>query len=493
MSAKLRTILNGNSGELLCLVAGALLTPAFAPFALWPTALLSLALLFVVIDGNHSSRGLLRGWLFGAGLFGSGASWIYVSIHTYGAASPVLAAALTAIFCLTLALFCALPVWVYLRWFGNSRSKSLAFAALWTLCEMLRSWVLTGFPWLLTGTSQIDAPLQGYFPLLGVHGVSLVLVFTAATIAQSWRKQWPSLAALVLIWLSGPLLNNIDWTIAAKAPVQITLVQSNIPQQIKWQRSELQKILDIHADLSETAWGSDIIVWPEAAIPTLSQNVQPFLNMLDARARATGSTLITGIPVMRTDGAGERKTFNSVLALGSGEGVYHKRRLVPFGEYVPFEDWLRGLIAFFDLPMSSFSRGPADQSLIRAGDLKVTAAICYEIVFPDLIAKNVKNSGLLLTVSNDTWFGASIGPLQHLEMARVRAIENRRPLARGTNNGISALIGRRGIIIVQGQQFSRELIQGELTPSYGLTPFSRWGSVPVLIACILCLALTRHR
>jgi apolipoprotein N-acyltransferase len=482
---------NGVGGHLLCLFAGAILTLSFAPFAIWPAAPISLALLFALISGSSPALGLLRGWLFGVGLFISGVSWIYVSIHTYGSASPLLASTLTLIFCLMLALFCALPVWVYLRWFSGGRVQFLAFSAAWTLGELFRSWALTGFPWLLVGTSQIDAPLQGYFSLIGVYGVTLLVAISASAVVKGWRKQRLALIAVLLFWSAGPLLDRIDWTTPVKTPVVVALIQSNIPQELKWRSSELQRIVDIHVEMSKDAWGSDLVVWPEAAIPTFRSRIEPLLANLDALARVNGSTLIIGIPSQGTDKNGNQATFNSVIALGNGEGQYFKRRLVPFGEYVPLEEWLRGLIAFFDLPMSDIVSGPETQPLISAGTLKIATAICYEIVYPDQVAADAQNSNFLLTVSNDTWFGTSIGPLQHLEMARVRAIENRRPVVRATNNGVSALIDGNGKIVARGKQFSREIIRGELMPRNGGTPFGLWRSLPVLILCLMLLILVR--
>jgi apolipoprotein N-acyltransferase len=198
------------------------------------------------------------------------------------------------------------------------------------------------------------------------------------------------------------------------------------------------------------------------------------------------TTLITGIPYRPE---GEQHYHNSILALGQGDGVYHKQRLVPFGEYVPMEGVLRGLIAFFDLPMSAFTAGPTGQAPLRAGAFRVAPYICYEIVYPDLVASGARDADLLITISNDSWFGDSIGPLQHLQMAQMRALENGRYLIRGTNNGVSAIINAQGEIVVASDRFVTTTLQGQVEAMLGSTPFSRFGSTPVIAGCALGLAL----
>ena len=181
--------------------------------------------------------------------------------------------------------------------------------------------------------------------------------------------------------------------------------------------------------------------------------------------------------------------YNSVTALGQGSGVYHKQHLVPFGEYVPLEDLLRGLIAFFDLPMSAFSSGPADQPPLRAGPYRVAPSVCYEVVYPELVARSARNSDLLLTISNDSWFGNSIGPLQHLQMAQMRALENGRYMIRGTNNGVSAIIDQRGQIVARSEQYVEETLRGEVEVMLGNTPFGSFGVTPVIAGCGITLLL----
>jgi apolipoprotein N-acyltransferase len=232
--------------------------------------------------------------------------------------------------------------------------------------------------------------------------------------------------------------------------------------------------------------GHDIVVWPEAAIPNIYQRTRSYLDPIARRSALTDTTLILGIP---NRPAGEERIYNSVVALGHGEGRYLKRRLVPFGEYVPLEYYLRGMIDFFDLPMSFMSSGPEGQAPLRAGAFRIAPSICYEVVYPDLVAAGARDAELLVTVSNDSWFGRSIGPLQHLQMARMRALENGRYLIRGTNNGVSAIIDHRGQLLASTGQFVEASLVGEVMPMLGRTPFASFGSIPVVAGCGLALLL----
>ena len=212
------------------------------------------------------------------------------------------------------------------------------------------------------------------------------------------------------------------------------------------------------------------------------------LEPMNSQLALLDSTLVTGIPTRDATGR-----YNSIIALGAGSGTYHKQKLVPFGEYVPFERWLRGVIDFFDLPMSQFIAGPEIQSPLVAGDLAIAPFICYEIVYPDFVQRHAANADVLITISNDTWFGRSIGPWQHFQMARFRAAELGRDLIRGTNDGISALITADGAISVTASQFSESVITGSIQPRSGHTPFGTTGSLPVWVFALITLVLGRDR
>ena len=475
-------------------VAGALLTLSFAPFGLWPAGIAGVALFGYTLSTCSPRLGAVRGWLFGAGLFGTGASWVYVSIHVYGAAPVPLAVFLTFLFCAGLALLPAAFAAAYAAWVRPlPGGMLLGFPALWVLFEWLRSWLLTGFPWLYLGYAHLDSWLAGWAPVGGVYAVSFMVALTASCCFLAWRSGRPAAlliytAILAVLWGGGRLLGGVEWVApASELPLSAALYQPNIPLEKKWDRRYYRDILRRYQTAVGPQLEHAIVLWPESAIPRLYRDARPFLDPVGRRAAAADSTLITGIPTATEAG----DYHNSILALGQGSGLYHKQRLVPFGEYVPLERWLRGLIAFFDLPMSNFSRGPAGQPPLRAGSYRAAPFICYEIVYPGLVARGSRAADLLVTISNDTWFGASIGPLQHLEMARMRALENGRYLLRGTNNGVSAIIDHRGRVRARSAQFEATTLVGDARAMLGHTPFTSFGPLPTIGACLLTLLLLK--
>jgi apolipoprotein N-acyltransferase len=324
-------------------------------------------------------------------------------------------------------------------------------------------------------------------PIGGVWAATLATTLTAGAIAlmiqASERKpgqQLYAIACLSLIWGGGYWLNSIDWVKPSGKTLTVAMIQPNIPQQLKWRPEQLKPTLQLLADDSAKVWGHDLVIWPEAAVPMLYQRAKPFLAKMSQQAEQHNSTLITGIPYRRSieqDGTKRTIYHNSIVASGlqQSQSIYFKQRLVPFGEYVPLEPLLRGVIDFFDMPMSNFRPGGSDQSLLVTQQAKLLPLICYEVVYPDLSQRHAADSDILLTVSNDAWFGASIGPLQHLQMAQMRALENGRWMLRATNNGVSAIIDHRGRIIARSEQFKHQTLTGNVDIMQGTTPWARLG------------------
>lgn len=519
----MNVLLNLKLKWLLFPIAGVMQTLSLSPFNWWPLGILSIALIMLGMNGATPKKNFLYGWLFGLGLFGSGVSWVYVSIHNFGNAPPVLAAALTVIFVAAIALFPAFTFWLFRRLFnGQDRWSVLTFPAIWVLGDWFRSWFLTGFPWLYLGYGHLDTPLSGWASLIGVHGITFICCLSGSAIwyflthslfikrlfkaqqdnqsdtalhAQDVRKVLPAsfIFFAVILWVAGAFSSTMKWAhIKNNTPITIAAVQANIPQELKWTRGYRLKTIEIYQSLSEPHWGKSLIIWPETAIPILHDQAGFIIESLSTQAKDSGSTLISGIPYReKNSDTGRYTIYNSIASIGQGDGIYHKQRLVPFGEYVPLENLLRGLIAFFDLPMSSFSAGQPDQQALKESYHSVTPYICYEIVYPDFVASNARHADYLLTISNDSWFGHSIGPLQHLEMAQMRALENERYVVRGTNNGISAIITPEGRIQSQSEQFVRTVLTGEVYAMGGHTPFNRLGSTPILLICALILIIRR--
>lgn len=465
---------------LLAASAGVMIPLGLAPFNLWPLSIVGLTLLALLLDGQAVPAVLQRSFAFGAGMYGVGVSWIYVSIHNFGGASILLAGFLTLLFVMFIAAMFTIPFYVYGRWFSRySTSMLLAFPACWLLGEWFRYWFLTGFPWLYPGYGHLHTPLAGWAPIVGVMGVGFILVFTAGVTAQWIKQKKPSRSILIAsvlmcsLWGTGEYLKTQSWTTIDAKPINVAMIQPNIAQEMKWQAEYAQPTLDLLQQLSADAWDDDWIIWPEAAIPLTYNQALPFLNEMNQRAADTHTGLVTGIIY---DDQNTNRYFNSIAGFGDAMGMYHKRRLVPFGEYVPLEDWLRGLIQFFNLPTSIISMGPDDQRGISINGISVAPAVCYELVYPDLFAQSALDANVLLTISNLGWFGDSIGPRQFMQMAQMRALETGRYLVYSTNNGSSAFINERGEIINASSAFTTTTLEGKVYSASGVTPFMRWGS-----------------
>tara|TARA_R110000824_G_scaffold50961_1_gene142038 strand:+ start:32904 stop:34385 length:1482 start_codon:yes stop_codon:yes gene_type:complete len=468
---------------LAALVAGGFTTLTASPFELWWLGPVAIGLLYTGLHTLTPAQAALKGWLYGVALFASGTSWVYVSIHDYGYTGVPLAVFLTVLFVTILALFFAGTFWLYRR-FTSARLAFISFAGAWVLGEVLRTYLFTGFPWLLLGSGYVDSPLAAWAPVGGVYLLSLLVALSGALGAELLlRRRWWALAPLAAIWLV-PLALPQQWTTPADEPTRVALLQGNLPQLLKWTPEGQREAANTYSELTrEVADDVDLIIWPETALPMMETQARPVLERVQSNL-PPDVALLTGI-VQRDD---QERYFNSVIGVGNVEGSYQKEHLVPFGEYLPLESVLRGAIDFFDLPMSTFTKGEHEQTPMQAAGINIGNAICYEIIYPQLVARRAQDSGVIMTVSNDTWFGASIGPHQHLQMARLRALENGRYVVRATSNGITAIIDPEGHIVERAPQFETTLITGEFYAMEGLTPFTRTGSWPAwLLAGMLLL------
>ena len=464
------------------LAAGALLPFGLAPYDLWPLTLVSAAGLYWVLT-REGARPLRDGWFFGVGKYGLGASWIYVSIHEYGDAAPPLAAFLVAVFVAGMALFPAVAAWLFVRFRPtNATVVAIWFATVWVLLEWLLTWFLTGFPWLFAGYAMLDTPLEALAPVGGVLLVSFAAVLTAACLV-GWRK-WTSWAVAALPWIAAWLVADVVWTESGAAH-RVALVQGDIPQEVKWE-PDAGMIFERYASLSAPFWDRDLVLWPEAVFYAGTGAAGSFLSAMSERAEGA---LVLGV-VIGEDAPGGAKYYNAAVATGAGNGVYRKQRLAPFGDFVPFEGILRGLIGFFDLPMSGLSPGEPGQPPLRgANGIMLGMAICYEIAYPELVRHRAKGADALVTLSNDTWFGESIGPLQHMQIARMRALENGRYVLRATNNGVTAIVDESGRVTAALPQFEPGVLTGVFRRATGATPFSRFGSILVVAPLMLFLVV----
>ncbi len=476
--------------RLICFVFGVLTTLAFAPFHFSPgTALFVLPLLFVCLTVSPRDAGGHAFW-YGFGLFLSGTYWIYISVVVFGGA-PVWIALL-----LMLGLTVIMSLWLFAAGWLISRLTHgepilllIVVPAAWVLVEWLRGWVLTGFPWLAFGYAHVDSPLGGLAPVLGIYGISFAVMVSASAILSTilcrGRQRIVALAMVFLPWLLGASLQLIDWTEADGDSVRVTILQAGVSQDQKWLPENRQPTLDYYRDSTRIATDSDIVVWPEVAVPSLSSYEQGFIAQLQSDARENGQTILFGI-LEDEQVRGERLIYNSVILVdGGARQSYRKRHLVPFGEYFPVPDRVRDLLRMLSLPHSDITKGDDQQPLLGSiGGPRLAVQICYEDAYGAEQLYALPEAGILINVSNDAWFGDSIAPHQHLQIARMRSLEFGRPAVRATNTGISAFIDHRGELLQTGPQFEETSMTAEVQPRRGATPYVSMGNLPILLLCL---------
>ncbi len=464
-------------------LAGGASVAAFGDWNLYPLALAALAFLFFTWTRAGTPRAAAAlGFAFGAGLFLGGVSWVYVSLHDFGLMPAPLAAAATLLFCLYLALFPAAVGYLQARIPAALPLRlMLVIPALWAAAEWVRSWLFTGFPWLVLGYSQIDGPLAGFAPMLGVLGVSFVAAVAAGAAVglvsggRARDVRFTAAGALVLLAAAGWGLRSVEWTAPAGEPLAVSLVQGNIPQELKFVDGRFEATLATYAALVERAAGR-LVVLPETAFPRFLHEIpREYLDRLKGLLAARDGDVLVGVPILDPD----RRYYNAVVSLGAQPlQAYAKSHLVPFGEFVPPGfGWVVGVLR---IPLSDFSRGADTQRPLDVAGQRVAVNICYEDAFGPEIIRQLPEASLLVNVSNVAWFGDSAAPAQHLRIARMRALETGRTMLRATNTGVTAVVDPRGRVAARLPAFTEGVLEARVEGRTGATPYVRTGNAPVL-------------
>ena len=467
---------------LIALLLGAIATLGFAPFSFWPAPVLALAMLFVLCADRGWKKAALLGWLFGLTHFASGIYWVFISTHVYGGAPAWLGVLLVVVLCVYLAIYPALVCGIAARLvFWRSAGGWLLVPALWLSSELLRGWVYTGFPWLSLGYVALDMPAERIAPLIGTHGLSFLFAASAYGVSRSfsasgWQRPFAlGIALLPLIGVLAPVPEY--WTQDSAPPLRVAIVQGNVPQDQKWDLSATEEILQRYRAMTLAAADAELVVWPEAVPNVLLEQLDEYFSELDAQLRQKDATLLAGVLIRGESDA----VFNSMITLGGVPGRYDKRHLVPFGEYFPIPAWLRPIMDVLDLPYGDISSGAEARAAVQVRGQTLGISICFEDVFGDEFMRASRDAGILVNATNDAWFAHSSAPYQHLQIARMRALENGRWLVRATNTGISALIAPSGRLSGRSSMYETEILRGEVVPRQGLTPYARWGDVPLWV------------
>jgi len=470
----------------IALLAGAATVLAFAPVGFYPLALASFAVLVHLWMRAAPRACFWSGFAFGLGLFGGGVSWVYVSLSQFGGMPAPLAGLATFLFCAFIALFPAATGWLQARVPAADGARAcLVIPAAWTLFEWLRGWILTGFPWLSAGYAATGWPPEGYAPVLGVYGLSFLTLSLAGMLwALITKKQILLFVVLVAVLGAGQALRAVDWTAPVGEPVRAALLQGNIEQEMKFRPERYARILETYARLADET-SARLIILPETAVPRFYDGVEPeYLARLDAAAKRNGGDLLLGVPYREA----QDRYYNSVVTLGTApRQVYHKVHLVPFGEFVP--PGFGWVLHVLQIPLSDFSRGSPVQTPLAVAGQRVAVNICYEDAFGDETARSLPEATLLVNVSNVAWFGDSLAPSQHLQIARLRAIETGRMHLTATNSGVTAAIDRDGRVLAQLPQFAAGRLEIAAQGYAGATPYVRLRDWPTLVGALLALAI----
>ena len=480
----------------------------FAPFHLFFLPVMTLALLFRFwYQSTTAKQTALLGFSFGMGLFLAGISWVYVSMHEFGNLPMPLAATAVVLLCAYLAVYPAINGWVigklHQSHIGSPFTWMMTATALWVLFEWLRGSLITGFPWLVMGYTQVPtSPLVGFAPVMGVYGVSLLVVLSAALLFLCFEngiKRWRYGLVLSMIWLSGFGLQQINWVKPIGEPISVSLLQGNISQDLKWREDYAVKTMQTYADLVLES-KARLVVTPEISLPLFSHFVpRDYLDHLANHVRKKDGDVLIGMAELDPNGTDDY--YNTMFSFGSSpEQHYRKHHLVPFGEFIPFEPLFGWFIRMMEIPLGHFARGNIDQQPLNLAGQKVAVNICYEDVFGEEIIVQLPQATMLVNVSNDAWFGRSIGPQQHLQIAQMRALESGRYMLRATNTGVTAIIDERGKVTQKIEIFTTDALHGMAQGFTGTTPYVRTGNYLALglAGLLLCIGLitafrgTRH-
>jgi apolipoprotein N-acyltransferase len=473
--------------RLCAFFSGGLVPFAFSPFDFYFFSIFSLSILFYLWSKTKTAReSFILGYLFGFAMFGVGVNWLHISIDLFGNMHLMFSLLITYLFIAFIALYPALCGYIAVKYFKSS--LFVCMPILWVISEWLRGWIFTGFPWLNIGTSQTDSILINFAPIIGDYGISLIVCIISITILKiifyKNRQRFISLFLLIIIFLSSLVLNKINWTKNNGETLNVALVQGAIPQEIKWQSDQDEKSYDIYMRLSEPFWSSDLIIWPETAISSKYHLANNFIEKIDRKQKNSNASFMTGII---NEDTSTNAYFNSILLVDGNHHFYNKNHLVPFGEYLPLKEKLNRFFHFFNIPISNFSSGEFKLKNFKTNMGNFGMSICYEAAFGNQISRSLPEANVLINVSNDAWFGDSMAPHQHLQISRMRAIENGRYFLRATNNGISAIIDNRGKVISRSPQFKEHTLNSDVKLFIGATPYSKYGNTFLLLFCTLFL------
>ena len=464
----------------------------FEPFGLVIAPLFCLAYLFYFALNHSPKKTAIFYYLFGFFCFSIGLYWLYISIHIISGAPLWLAILLIGILSGVMALFYCLVGFIVSYAYQLFKSKYLVLTllapAIWTLSELLRGYAFTGFPWLTIGYSQSSTLLSAWAPIGGVYLVSFIVSLIAGYCLLISSKIRPllSLFSVLIIIGSSFFIRPIEWTERVDKEFSVALVQGAVAQEKKWLTTEFIRTLNLYRNSLLNLENTNLVIWPEVAIPAYAENVKGYLDELEGILKQQNiDLLMLGINTKGKNG----EVFNSVITLGGDNREYHKRHLVPFGEYFPVPKFIREWLQKMKLPHRDISIGPEVQEMLKLDQYFIATSICYEDIFGYELLDYQPLANVLVNVTNNAWFGESIASSQHFQMSRMRAIETGRYLLRSTNTGITAIVMPDGNIQEELEPYNFSILKGNFYPMKDETPYSRFGDLFVILLMTLIMTL----
>ena len=481
--------------SLSAILAGGASLLSFEPFGWWPLQFVLLAWLFYQVGvGSSVKRATLLGWAFGFGWSVGAMWWLYIFMTRFAHLPAILGLIGVVLLGLYMGLFGAFATgvasWLRRRWsLPLGAFVLLVLPVAWGVSEWMRGWVFTGFPWSVAGYAHDSSPLAGYAPLVGVYGIGTIVALGAGCLVMlTQRKRLQAIGLFAALLLAGAGLRSVEWTQVTGAPLTVRLLQGNIPQDRKFDYAFLESTLERYRGMI-TAKPADLIATPETAIPVFPHMLPPgYLESLQRFASANGSTLALGMPLLD----GPTQYANSVVAVSPQPRPYRfdKAHLVPFGEFIP--PGFRWFTEMLNIPLSDATRGKPLQAPFAVKDQWVLPNICYEDVFGEEIAYQLRAAPqpatMLLNVSNLSWYGQSSAIPQHLQISRMRTLETGRPMLRATNDGATAVIDHRGQVTHLLPFYTAGTLSATVRGTAGMTPYIRFGNALFLLLGALALA-----
>ncbi|MDE0310410.1 MAG: apolipoprotein N-acyltransferase [Acidiferrobacterales bacterium] len=475
--------------------AGLLTNAAFEPGGVFPLVFVTLAVLFWIWSESSARICAWSGFVFALGFYGFGIHWIYNSLHDFGGAPPGLAGFMVFALACFLSLLVAAGGFLQARLRISGTLRCLAvIPAVWVAVEWIRSWILTGFPWLYVGYSQTDSWLAGWAPILGVLGVSFMVCLIAGFLVHSYRTGFriDVMVLTLAVALAGLWGRTIDWTSETHPPINVAIVQADVDILDKWNFNNARSHLDFFVAQTAALVNQDLVLWPEIAIVQTDRRLDK-LKLWRLLESLAPDVLVGVVEEQQID---DRTVhYNSAFGISDDVHKYRKRHLVPFGEFIPFRSLLGWLNNYIEIPESDFTSYDGIQPPLVLAGQPAAISICYEDAFPLEFFQVLPEATYLVNLSEDAWFGDRLAPFQRLQMSRMRAIEAARPLLRAANKGISAAVDHKGNVVAQLMQDEGKVLKTQITPKSGSTPYVRFGNVPVLLLCVIsfALALVRRR